>query len=53
MQHGYLSEGEGEDEQDRLESRENPEKRAERLKAVVSPSDLNLFFDLTFQIIRF
>ncbi|CAG9538317.1 unnamed protein product [Cercopithifilaria johnstoni] len=36
VQHGYLSEGEGEDEQDRLERREDTYKRAERLQAVAN-----------------
>ncbi|KAL3998430.1 Chromatin assembly factor 1 subunit A family protein [Acanthocheilonema viteae] len=36
VQHGYLSEGEGEDEQDRLERREDSNKRAERLRAVAN-----------------
>ncbi|VDO30122.1 unnamed protein product [Onchocerca flexuosa] len=35
VQHGYLSEGEGEDEQDRLEYHEDSNKRAERLRAVL------------------
>ncbi|MCP9260129.1 Chromatin assembly factor 1 subunit A [Dirofilaria immitis] len=34
VQHGYLSEGEGEDEEDRLEHHEDSSKRAERLKAM-------------------
>ncbi|VDK73369.1 unnamed protein product [Litomosoides sigmodontis] len=36
VQHGYLSEGEGEDEQDRLERREDSDKRAQRLRAMAN-----------------
>ncbi|EFO22789.2 hypothetical protein LOAG_05699 [Loa loa] len=42
VQHGYLSEGEGEDEQDRLEPREDSSKRAERLRAVANEWEHNL-----------
>lgn len=39
VEHGYLSVGEGEDEDDRSAKREDPKERAQRLRAVVSPSD--------------
>ncbi|VDO08552.1 unnamed protein product, partial [Brugia timori] len=42
VQHGYLSEGEGEDEQDRLEYREDSNRRAERLRAVANEWKYNL-----------
>ncbi|OZC12646.1 hypothetical protein X798_00277 [Onchocerca flexuosa] len=42
VQHGYLSEGEGEDEQDRLEYHEDSNKRAERLRAVANEWEHNL-----------
>ncbi|KAM3721077.1 Chromatin assembly factor 1 subunit [Dirofilaria immitis] len=42
VQHGYLSEGEGEDEEDRLEHHEDSSKRAERLKAMANEWEHNL-----------
>uniref|UniRef100_A0A915PPR3 Chromatin assembly factor 1 subunit A n=1 Tax=Setaria digitata TaxID=48799 RepID=A0A915PPR3_9BILA len=42
VQHGYLSEGEGEDEQDRLKHQEDSSKRAERLRAMANEWKHNL-----------